>query len=366
MSRSFKAFARATRGNLATPIEASQEMPAVPTWSTWSRNGAIGRITVETAGANDMVYAYAFNGSTKVTLGHRTGPGVMALNYSAFELNFWGLFVLPIGTKGYLKAYNGLWSEESALFGNDLESAFPDRIVIGYARSPTSATFTISGLQEGEGLACLYFDEEGYMGFWSADKNGAHSLADLLPATQFKYQFDFISLSVDGTIGLIKNVGDYAIAPVAGLSVAEKILVDIQTTLEAITEVGGFQFDVGKVTREFGRPAKGAALPYLCLEMLSDETVRVTTSTVEKIMTAGIVGWVKSSDQAPQTSLVIAEVERALHHDRTRGGNAAWTLAKRRKSTIKLHGEPKAQPYGYFEMEIEINYRHEINNPFGG
>lgn len=153
---------------------------------------------------------------------------------------------------------------------------------------------------------------------------------------------------------------------ITGDSTRESIVKNVKSTLETITETNGYSHTVIFVDREQIGEINRPAWPNILI--LEGE------ETAERRIIAGGPGgkWMKllrlilsaaieaREDLNTQTNLMLANMEKAILADHSRGGLAIDTRIVGNRQYITGEGEP----IGAVDLEIEIHYRHDERSPF--
>lgn len=144
-------------------------------------------------------------------------------------------------------------------------------------------------------------------------------------------------------------------------SVRESILANIETTLNGLTVLAGYNYGVAYVDREYKHWDELSASQFPALfvldggEKLEPETGHYVMSEFSPL----IVGYIRL-DKTPSEDInkYIQDVRKIMMVDLTRGGYATLTHI-----TDIFVPKPVMKPYGYFEMSLIVKYRYDFTNP---
>jgi len=143
-------------------------------------------------------------------------------------------------------------------------------------------------------------------------------------------------------------------------SVREKIIKNIVTTLQAVVPPA-YTTTIRKVERIKTVGLNIQEFPTILI-IPADETK--TQEPLDKYTTKfGIIleCWIRNQgDISVEVNTLLADVEKALMTDYTRGGVAVDTKLV---SNSAFYNEVN-KPYGGIEIRIEIHYRHKYNDPY--
>ena len=146
-------------------------------------------------------------------------------------------------------------------------------------------------------------------------------------------------------------------------SIREKIMANVETTLEGITTAAGYNSTIQRVYRIRLAGLNIQEFPSIVVipgrEINAEEPVDRYTERLSFVLEC----WLKEAskdDIATQVNKLVADVQKALLVDYTRGGMAI--------NTKLLGNEPFYNdvnaPYGGVDIEIEIHYRHQYSDPY--
>ncbi len=149
-------------------------------------------------------------------------------------------------------------------------------------------------------------------------------------------------------------------------SIRERILANLRTTLEGITVAGGFNTDVSLVYEgEIGTEVLTRSGVGIAFEDGEEEYEQKNVNRLNKALPISIVAVQRvdaiSGDQTVRAfgRALLADIEKALMVDWTRGGLATDTLMER--SDI-ISGETNS-PYLVVALGIKIRYFQRLNDP---
>ena len=344
-----------------------------PTVTSLTRNGATGSATISVEDeAYITTYAYFVNpfGGSNVLAGSIVGSGVMELDFQNASTS--GIDALPGVTLNapvprvlfYSTDGNGNFSEPLSveLCWGLIEIPSNYFVISDYVRNGATATFTLSNMVAGYTAFALYNKGDNSLGLKTLVA-GVNTITGLTPL--LRYNFMLFVNSASGVFGIpARQFGDVIGAPDANTPIIEQIVSNIKSTVESVTTANNYRVTIGKVIRATGFPAPGDPMPLVVVDVINQDPPVLTSISAEQTVDVGILGWVRAADQAAATNLVVAEIERAIMNDLKRGGLATYTEVRNRRQTIRKVGSPKAQPYGYFEMEIKVGYEHKFYDPF--
>lgn len=153
-------------------------------------------------------------------------------------------------------------------------------------------------------------------------------------------------------------------SPSETYSVKERIVQNVVTTLQGITQANGFYFNVGAVRRFENNPHNEPALPALGVVGIKEKYKNLAGSPalldVRLFVTVtGLVANDPADDSEQQQNFLVRDVIAALMYDRTRGGLAVSTDITDTDFEI-LESE---KPLSMCSVVIEINYRCRDTDP---
>lgn len=150
-------------------------------------------------------------------------------------------------------------------------------------------------------------------------------------------------------------------------SLHERIMDHIVSTLEAILISNGYKLDVAKVDRIKKPPKQLTQFPYLMVGMNNEPEDFENNKQKNLDLDVTILGWVRSADSSKpdDTSLLVAEIKRALVVDQTRGGLAWQTIVKDKRITMDTKTFPHQQSYSRIEIDVGVLFLEAKGNPYG-
>lgn len=146
-------------------------------------------------------------------------------------------------------------------------------------------------------------------------------------------------------------------------SVRERILQNIQTTLEGINETAGYNFTVGRVERMRAVPlAEDSEFPALFIYETSERIAQGPNPLLTKELTVIIQTWLRSGDNdlSVQMNGITADIETAMFADVKRGGLAVDTDVVEHVFMLDTPIEVLAALHSVFI----IHYRTVEGNPY--
>lgn len=149
-------------------------------------------------------------------------------------------------------------------------------------------------------------------------------------------------------------------------SIREKILKDIKSDLEEVRISNGYQVDLDNVQRwdQDGNDLRNTP----CIVIIPEDEIKDPGPDPEVTcrLPVLLVFWFrhdKTVFDCPTDeilSLFLADIEKAVMQDHTRGGNAVTTTNLGNSSFEVAEG----QPYCGFFVRIEVLYKHIFSNPY--
>lgn len=140
--------------------------------------------------------------------------------------------------------------------------------------------------------------------------------------------------------------------------IRERLVTAVQQRLASITAGATYWYTPGEVGRDWRHFQEVRATPfYAVIEGPSEAEPTTLASQVRETQTVIVVGWIKDTSNRRQAlNRAIGDVIRAIYVDETWGGLA---LVTRPPSVITDEAAVVAQPWGYFELTMQIEYlRH--------
>ena len=145
-------------------------------------------------------------------------------------------------------------------------------------------------------------------------------------------------------------------------SIREKIVADLITTLKSIRTDNGYQFKFSEIYRlpRSGFNVRGYPA-CLVVEVGEDKTDGVPMAYTTCTLHMQFICWNRKTNNASEESIkVLANVEKALKVDITRGGNAYDTNI----TTNEMILAEELLPNGGVIVNFDVLYRHNIADPF--
>jgi hypothetical protein len=145
-------------------------------------------------------------------------------------------------------------------------------------------------------------------------------------------------------------------------SIRESIVKNLVTTLEKIVEGATYGITICRVERIPSSPFSEADFPLAMVQDIAEEKddgspVGYSTS----VLKVQIIVWDSNYDElSERANLLLADVEKALHSDVTRGGYAFDTNI----IGNQLISAEEALPVGGVIIDIEVLYRHTLGDPY--
>lgn len=145
-------------------------------------------------------------------------------------------------------------------------------------------------------------------------------------------------------------------------SVREKIVSNIATVVGNITVVSGYAFDIKQVFRVPQNPFEMTDYPFsLVVDSTESKTDGDPAQFTQCKLRVEIITWMHHTENFAKEVLIgMAEIEKSLYLDQTRGGFAIDTTAV----DNELYISEMAMPLGGFRIGVEILYRHRIGDPY--
>jgi len=148
------------------------------------------------------------------------------------------------------------------------------------------------------------------------------------------------------------------------LTIRERILRNLQATLESIQTANGFDHDMGEVHRVDRLGFRLRRYPAaLIREVRADEaeTLRGATDYQDPQLSVELGLWIRDFDEAPASdaNALLMDVERALMVDPGRAGLALDTAILGNA----LAATQSAQPFAQHVVRVAIPYREDRNHP---
>ena len=150
-----------------------------------------------------------------------------------------------------------------------------------------------------------------------------------------------------------------------GDTVREKIMQNIETTMNEISKANGYSNDIASVQRwrQGGNPRTD--VPCIVINCGPEEKEPVPNPLTTCMLTVNIDVWIRhDEDDVPGSTdailnSLLGDVEKALMVDITRGGYAVDTVSERNIPFAMDEGAPHAG----ITMDVGIHYRHKITDP---
>lgn len=139
-------------------------------------------------------------------------------------------------------------------------------------------------------------------------------------------------------------------------SLREQIVARVFSRISSITS-GGTYFFTPEVARDWKSFEDIRRSPSYGIVEGTETSPSKTFTHVKSALKIMIVGWLKSTSLARRTELnrAIADVRRAVYTDESWGGLALVTHLRE----VRVDDAPVVgQPFGFFEIELEIEYMH--------
>jgi len=145
-------------------------------------------------------------------------------------------------------------------------------------------------------------------------------------------------------------------------SIREKIMLNVKSTLEGITTLAGYQVQVQKVVKDWALTNLNIDT-YPTIIIIPDAEPK-KQSPVEHYtcnLNLALECYVNAqSDISSQVNILLADVEKALMADHTRGGFAIDTTLTGNNAFYSVVDTPRAGVI----ITIRIDYQHKYNSPY--
>ena len=150
-----------------------------------------------------------------------------------------------------------------------------------------------------------------------------------------------------------------------GDTVREKIMQNIETTMDGISKANGYNNDIADVQRwrQGGNPRVN--VPCIVINCGPEEKEQSQEPLTTCMLIVNIDVWIRhDEDDVPGSTdailnSLLGDVEKALMVDITRGGYAVDTVSERNIPFAMDEGAPHAG----ITMDVGIHYRHKITDP---
>lgn len=141
---------------------------------------------------------------------------------------------------------------------------------------------------------------------------------------------------------------------------AEKILANIETTLETITVVNGYNNTVKIVTRNTKAVLNMPMFPAIIIGKGSGTVDAMAKSSAHRKMFITIEAWTrKEKDASQEVEKFLGDIQKAMMVDPRRGGNAINTIEV---SDTPILIDSETAEIG-FQVQYQIDYRTKIEDP---
>jgi len=144
----------------------------------------------------------------------------------------------------------------------------------------------------------------------------------------------------------------------------EQILQNVQTSLQAITVAGGYNFDVARVSRKFIPYSKANEFPTLVVVAGPGRKEPETNTEYKEFFEIGVVGYIRAAKDIDNAGLVSQELEQliqditnALSVDLRRGNSSFVNMTWFRRVDPYVDWEANI---GICEVIFEVEYFHTI------
>ena len=145
------------------------------------------------------------------------------------------------------------------------------------------------------------------------------------------------------------------------VSIRELILRNVVTVLEAISTANGYQVNVQEVFRVMVVNSNVTEYPAIVVVPESETKTETPLLCYQTKMIINLECYVDELENvSEEVNILLADVEKALMVDHTRGGNAIDTTLI---GADFIYGED-TKPYGVAIAMIEIVYRTRTTDPF--
>lgn len=151
-------------------------------------------------------------------------------------------------------------------------------------------------------------------------------------------------------------------------SIRENILANVKTTLQAIapggTPAAGYATAVKQVFRWGMDATQVLEFPILVFGDLNEAYTQNSLQLLHRTLTVVVEGFHKvefeSDDTVAQAATsFLADIEKALMADVTRGGNAVDTILKSNEVFVESSGSPLI----WISVAADVKYRTKLTNP---
>lgn len=148
------------------------------------------------------------------------------------------------------------------------------------------------------------------------------------------------------------------------MTVREQILANIQTTLEGVTTGNGYNNTLASVQRWSMHGNSLVDVPCVVINIGAESKLPDPNPLMTCQMRVYMDLWVRQAedDTTPTDTLlnsIFGDIEKALAVDITRGGLAIDTLV----TDSVVFETDESQPHAGLTIEINVNYRHQQNDP---
>ncbi len=149
-------------------------------------------------------------------------------------------------------------------------------------------------------------------------------------------------------------------------SIRERIVQDVVSTLEGIRVSNGFDLDVQSVLRARLPGVKVQEFPTILVVEQSETKDQPATpggllGKWAASLSVALICWVRHEEMAREANRLLANVEKALMADLTRGGLAVLTNLVSNEMFVT---EDIEAPKAGITVVIEVRYRHAEQDPF--
>ncbi|MCA9400382.1 MAG: hypothetical protein KC713_02055 [Candidatus Omnitrophica bacterium] len=148
------------------------------------------------------------------------------------------------------------------------------------------------------------------------------------------------------------------------MTIRERILANIKTTLEAITAVNGYSNTIASVQRWDKRGNPLRLVPCIVVNAGQEEKQMSPNPYFTCRLSVYLDVWIRQDDaDSTATDVILSDIlgdiEKALMIDNTRGGFAIDTNIKSNVPFETVEG----QPHAGLTIELEILYQHKQSDP---
>ena len=148
------------------------------------------------------------------------------------------------------------------------------------------------------------------------------------------------------------------------MTIRERILANIKTTLDAITIANGYVNTIASVQRWDKRGNALRQVPCIVVNVGQEEKQMSPNPFFTCKLSVYLDLWIRQdeSDSQPTDSLLsslLGDIEKSLMIDNTRGGYAIDTSIKSNVPFETVEG----QPHAGLTIELEILYQHKQSDP---